>query len=188
MLSAILGWIVWGFAALFIVLWGFFVFQKYLKKKIVVNWAVCFPIPWGIVSLLITAATDFSKFHLFWMIPLGIIFPLSILCLQLWQQFNSFASLFKKMFQENEISISRFSIDDYDDDEDNDEDDIDDYDDDEDNDEDDIDDYDDDEDNDEDDIDDYNDDEDYEEEDDEEGNDDDDSDNDEIDDEKKRNP
>ncbi|MDR2440166.1 MAG: hypothetical protein LBE12_12475 [Planctomycetaceae bacterium] len=96
MMSEILGWIVWGLAALFIVLWGFFTFKRFLKKESI-NWAICFLIPWGIVSLVITAATDYSKFHLFWMIPLGVLFPLAILCLRLWLYFKEIGSSFKEI-------------------------------------------------------------------------------------------
>ncbi|MDR0609451.1 MAG: hypothetical protein LBG58_05030 [Planctomycetaceae bacterium] len=102
MLSEILGWIVWGLAALFIILWGFLTFKRFMKKESI-NWAICFLIPWGIVSLLITATTNYSKFHLFWMIPLGVIFPLAILGLRLWLYFKELGSAFKKIgsaFQE----------------------------------------------------------------------------------------
>ncbi|MDR3198296.1 MAG: hypothetical protein LBU34_10560 [Planctomycetaceae bacterium] len=95
MVQEILGWLVWGLAVLFIVLWGFIVFKRFSNRESI-NWAICFPVPWGIISLLITATTNFSKFHLFWMIPLGVIFPLAIISIQLWLRLKELGSMFQK--------------------------------------------------------------------------------------------
>ncbi len=94
--TAILGNVVWTIAACFVLIWCVGLVKKWTKKE-PVGWQILFPLVWGSLSLVITALTDFSKFHLLWMLPLGVIFPLAILGIQLWTQFKSLGTSFKDM-------------------------------------------------------------------------------------------
>lgn len=97
-MSIVIAWIVWSFAAFFVLLWGINLGKKLVEREST-SWASYFPILWGLAALVITACTDFSKFHLLWLIPMGLIFPLAILGMQFWSAFSQLGSGIKDAFQ-----------------------------------------------------------------------------------------
>ena len=104
--SIVLGWIVWAFAAAFLGAWSVGIFKRYVNHE-AVGWQPYFPLVWGVAALVITAVTDFSKFHLFWMIPLGVIFLLAILGVQLWLNFKDLGNSFKEMVEQMNAGLEQ---------------------------------------------------------------------------------
>ena len=101
-----LGNVVWALAAILIVVWAVNLFKRIVKWE-TVGWHAVFPIGWGILALAVTALTDFSKFHLFWMIPLGVIFPLALLGLKVWSQFKDMGASFKEAMAEMAARVEK---------------------------------------------------------------------------------
>lgn len=102
-MTTIMGWVVWVLAALIVLIW----LANFVKKLLIDHdewgWTAIVPWAWGILALVITAATDFSKFHLLWLIPMGILFPLAIALLEIAQSLSGMRGAFKDMMESMKV-------------------------------------------------------------------------------------
>ncbi len=101
----IVAWVVWGLSAGFLMLWASTVGKRYAARENV-GWYLVFPLIWGFLALGLTVGTNVSKFHLLWMIPLGVIFPLSVLCFQLGTKLHGIQGRWQEAMQQMAAEIA----------------------------------------------------------------------------------